>query len=278
MRWKIRWIIDADIQSCFDKFNHQVLRELLSKRINDRSIMRLINQWLKAGVVDGKSMHRNTEGTPQGNIISPLLSNIYLHYVLDQWLDKTVRPLLKGECFIVRYADDFVIGFEHQEDAKKVMHTLPKRMNKFSMTIHPEKSKLFEFVPENKSKVRTMDFLGFTHYWTKSQKGKQIIKRKTSKKGLKKSIRCLADSCRYNRHKRLKEQYQLLCSKLRGLYQYYGIRGNSIFLAKIHRQTFTLWFKWLNRRSQHNSYTIAGYKMLLKHFPLPYPKIVHWNV
>lgn len=278
MRWKIRWIIDADIQNCFDKFNHQVLRELLSKRIKDKSIMRLINQWLKAGVVDGKSMHRNTEGTPQGNIISPLLSNIYLHYVLDQWLDKTVRPLLKGECFIVRYADDFVIGFEYQDDAEKLMLTLPKRMNKFSLTIHPEKSKLFEFVPENKSKERTLDFLGFTHYWTKSQNGKFIIKRKTSKKGQKKSIKRLADSCRYNRHKRLKEQYQLLCSKLRGLYQYYGVRGNFIFLAKLYRQAFLLWFKWLNRRSQHNSYTMAGYQMLLKHFSLPKPKIIHWNV
>lgn len=133
-------------------------------------------------------------------------------------------------------------------------------------------------MPENKSKECTLNFLGFTHYWTKSQKGKLIIKRKTSKKGLKKSIKRLADSCRYNRHKRLKEQYQLLCSKLRGLYQYYGIRGNFIFLAKIYRQAFTLWHKWLNRRSQHNSYTMAGYQMLLKHFSLPKPKIIHWNV
>lgn len=278
MRWRIKWIIDADIQSCFDKFSHQTLRVLLSKRVKDKSILRLINQWLKAGVVDGKSMHRNTEGTPQGNIISPLLSNIYLHYVLDEWINKTVRPLLKGDCFIIRYADDFVLGFEYQQEAVKVMETLPKRMNKYSLTIHPEKSKLFEFVPTNKSKDRTLEFLGFTHYWTKSQQGKTVIKRKTSKKGLRKSIKNLTDSCRYNRHERLKMQYQLLCSKLRGLYQYYGIRGNYKSLAIMYEKAQLLWYKWLNRRSQHNSYTMEGYKVLLKHFTLPKPKIVHWNV
>ena len=156
------------------------------------------------------------------------------------------------------------------------MHALPKRMNKFSLTIHPEKSKLFKFVPENKSKECTLNFLGFTHYWTKSQKGKLITKRKTSKKGLKKSIKRLADSCRYNRHKRLKEQYQLLCSKLRGLYQYYGIRGNFIFLAKIYRQAFTLC--GINGSTAEVNIIVIQYQMLLKYFSLPKPKIIHWNV
>ena len=171
-----------------------------------------------------------------------------------------------------------VLGFEYQQDAEKVMETLPKRMNKYSLTIHPEKSKLFEFVPTNKSKDRTLEFLGFTHYWTKSQRGKTVIKRKTSKKGLRKSIKKLTDCCRYNRHDRLKEQYKLLSSKVRGLYQYYGIRGNFKSLATIYNKALLLWYKWLNRRSQHNSYTMEGYKMLLKHFPLPKPKIIHWKV
>ena len=277
MRYKMKWVLDADIQGCFDNFDHGILRELLSQRIKDKNIMLLINQWLGVGIVDGESMHRNRQGTPQGNVVSPLLCNIYLHYVLDEWMDKTVRPLLKGECFIVRYADDFVIGFEYGEDARRVMQTLPKRMAKYSLRIHPEKSKLMKFVPGEK-KPPTMDFLGFTHYWTKSRKGNNIIKRRTSKKGIHKAIRKIQDSCKYNRHERLKEQYELLSSKLRGLYQYYGIRGNFISIRTIYQEAIHIWLYWLNRRSQHNSYTWAGYQELLKHFILPKPKIVHWNV
>lgn len=278
MRRKMRWVLDADIQGCFDNFDHGILRELLTRRIKDKNIMRLINQWLRAGIVDGKSMQRNTKGTPQGNIISPLMCNVYMHYVLDQWMDKAIRPLLKGESFIIRYADDFVIGFEYEEDARRVMQTLPKRMGKYGLTIHPEKSHLFEFVPENTGKRSTLDFLGFTHYWTKSQRGNNIIKRRTGKKGLHKAIRKIQDSCKYNRHKRLKEQYYLLCSKLRGLYQYYGIRGNFFSIKTLYQKAIHTWLYWLNKRSQHNSYTWKGYQELLKHFVLPKPKIVHWNV
>ncbi|NOQ86718.1 MAG: group II intron reverse transcriptase/maturase [Deltaproteobacteria bacterium] len=278
MRRKMRWVLDADIQGCFDNFDHGILRELLTRRIKDKNIMRLINQWLRTGVVDGTSMQRNTKGTPQGNIISPLMCNVYMHYVLDQWMDKTIRPLLKGACFIIRYADDFVIGFEYEEDARRVMQTLPKRMGKYGLTIHPEKSHLFEFVPENTGKRSTLDFLGFTHYWTKSQKGNNIIKRRTGKKGLHKAIQKIQDSCKYNRHLRLKEQYQLLCSKLRGLYQYYGIRGNFFSIKTLYQKAIHAWLYWLNKRSRHNSYTWKGFQELLKHFVLPKPKIVHWNV
>jgi len=278
MKRRIKWVLDADIQGCFDNFDHGVLRSLLSRRIKDKGIIRLINQWLSVGVIDGESMHRNTQGTPQGNIISPLLCNIYLHYVLDEWLVKTVRPLLRGECFIVRYADDFVIGFEHFEDAQRVTGTLPKRMDKYGLTIHPDKSNQIEFVPDKKGKAPTLVFLGFTHYWTISRNGNNIIKRRICKKGLHKALKNLYDSCRYNRHERLKEQYKLLCSKLRGLYQYYGIRGNYFSLQVLYRKAFLFWFYWLNRRSQHNSYTWAGYLDLVKHFVLPKPKIVHWNV
>lgn len=278
MRWKMRWVLDADIQGCFDNFDHGILRELLTRRIKDKNIMRLINQWLRAGIVDGKSMQRNTKGTQQGNIISPLMCNVYMHYVLDRWMDKTIRPLLKGESFIIRYADDFVIGFEYEEDARRVKQTLPKRMGKYGLTVHPEKSHLFEFVPENTSKRSTLDFLGFTHYWTKSQRGNNIIKRRTGKKGLHKAIRKIQDCCKYNRHKCLKEQYRMLCSKLRGLYQYYGIRGNFFSIKTLYQKAIHTWLYWLNKRSQHNSYTWKGYQELLKHFVLPKPKIVHWNV
>lgn len=171
-----------------------------------------------------------------------------------------------------------VIGFEYEEDARRVMQTLPKRMGKYGLTIHPEKSHLFEFVPENTGKRSTLDFLGFTHYWTKSQKGNNIIKRRTGKKGLHKAIQKIQDCCKYNRHLRLKEQYQLLCSKLRELYQYYGIRGNFFSIKTLYQKAIHAWLYWLNKRSQHNSYTWKGYQDLLKHFVLPKLKIVHWNV
>ena len=278
MKRKIRWVLDADIQGCFDNFDHQILRELLGKRLKDKWLLRLINQWLKVGIVDGQTLHRNTKGTPQGNIISPLLCNIYLHYVLDEWVMQMVKPLLKGEIFIIRYADDFVIGFEYYEDAQKVMNTLPKRMAKYSLTIHPEKTKLVEFSPDGKDKAPTIDFLGFTHYWTKSKRGSAIIKRRTTSKGLRKGIKKIEDSCRYNRHEPLKKQFGQLRSKLQGLYQYYGIRSNFKALQVFYQSAIKRWYYWLNKRSQTNSYTWEGYKALLRHFALPKPRIVHTNV
>ncbi len=234
MSGRIKWILDADIQGCFDNFDHSILRELLSKRIKDRNLLRLIDLWLKAGIIDGKSLHRNTVGTPQGNIVSPLLCNVYLHYVLDEWVEKIIRPLLKGKIFIIRYADDFVIGFENEEDAIRVNKVLPKRMQRYGLTIHPEKSQLIKFVPDDKKSKPTFDFLGFTHYWAKSQKGYKVIKRRTSKKKMHKVIQNLRECCKENRHLKLKDQYKLLSSKLRGLYQYYGIRGNFLALKKMY--------------------------------------------
>ena len=278
MNRKIRYVLDADIEGCFDNFDHGILRELLTKRVKDKGILRLIDQWLKVGIVDGNAMHLNSKGTPQGNIISPLLCNVYLHYVLDQWMMETVRPLLKGEIFMVRYADDFVIGFEYQEDALKVMNTLPKRMNKYGLRIHPEKTKLVDFNPYGNGKVPTIDFLGFTHYWTKSKKGIAIIKRRTTAKGLRKGISKIEDYCKDHRHERLKVQHKKLKSKLHGLYQYHGIRSNFQALKAFYRTVHQRWFYWLNRRSQTNSYTWKGYKKLLEHFVFPRPRIIHNNV
>lgn len=278
MNRKIKYVLDADIQGCFDNFDHSVLRELLMKRVKDKGLLRLIDQWLKVGIIDGNSMHRNTKGTPQGNIISPLLCNVYLHYVLDQWIMDTVRPLLKGEIFMVRYADDFVIGFEYQEDALKVTNTLPKRMNKYGLSIHPEKTKLVDFNPYGKRKAPTIDFLGFTHYWTKSRKGIAVVKRRTTAKGLRKGIKKIEDCCRKHRHERLKDQYKKLKAKLHGLYQYYGIRSNFQALKAFYRAVKRRWYYWLNRRSQTNSYTWKGYKKLLGYFVFPPPRIVHNNV
>ena len=244
----------------------------------DKHILQLIERWLKAGVVDGKSLQISKRGTPQGNIISPLLCNVYMHYALDKWLHEIVRPLLKGEIFLIRYADDFIIGFEYAEDAHQVNNTLPKRMNKYGLTIHAEKSKLIRFSPEGKTKPRTFDFLGFTHYWSKSQRGNWVVKRKTRQKKMQAILQNIKDTCRIHKHEKLKDQSKILKSKLRGLYQYFGIRGNFVSLNRIYQITLYAWFKWLNRRSQRKSYTWKGYWELLKYFKLPKLRIIHYNV
>ena len=278
MRRKTRWILDCDIQGCFDNFDHNILLSLLNNRIKDKCIMQLVKQWLKVGIVDGKSLQISGQGTPQGNIVSPLLCNVYMHYTLDKWFHETVRPLLKGEVFLIRYADDFIIGFEYEEDALRVNKALPKRMGKFGLTVHPEKSKLIKFSPEGKTKPPTLDFLGFTHYWAKSKRGNWVVKRKTRQKKMQAIIQNLKDTCKMHRHEKLKDQSKLLKSKLRGLYQYYGIRGNFVSLNRMYQIAIYAWFKWLNRRSQRKSYTWKGYWELLKYFKLPSPRIIHHNV
>ena len=279
MRWGTNWIIDADIQGCFDNFDHTRMLEFLRKRITDRSLLRLIQNWLEAGIVDGKEVFSSERGTPQGNILSPLLCNIYLHYVLDQWIEETVKPLLKGRCFLIRYADDFVIGFSNQSDAERVMKTIPKRLMKYGLNIHPEKSRLLNFYPRSgNDKPPTFDFLGFTHYWTKSQKGRNVVKRRTREKSQHKALQNMHETCRDHRHEKVKQQYRRLKSKLQGIYNYFGIRGNYINIYTVYRHALVSWYKWLNRRSQRQSLTWQGYKDLLKQFPLPTPKVVHVNV
>ncbi len=278
MKRKIKWVLDCDIQGCFDNFDHTILLSLLSKRIKDKRLMQLIKQWLKVGVVDGESLQISKMGTPQGNIISPLLCNVYMHYALDKWMYETIRPLLKGEMFLIRYADDFIIGFEYEEDALRVNQTLSKRMGKYGLTIHPEKSKLIKFSPDGNNKPPTFDFLGFTHYWSKSQRGNWVIKRKTRQKKMQAIVQNMKDTCRIHKHEKLKDQSKILKSKLRGLYQYFGIRGNFISINRMYQIAIYAWFKWLNRRSQRKSYTWKGYWELLKYFNLPKPRIIHYNV
>jgi RNA-directed DNA polymerase len=277
MQYPLRWLIDADIKSCFDSFDHRTIMKILKKRVNDGSILKLITQWMKAGVIDGQQLFKPESGVPQGNIISPLMSNIYLHEVLDQWLEE-IRPMLKGELFYTRFADDFVIGFEKKEDAQRVYQTLPKRFQKYGLTIHPEKTRLINFTPANKGESRTFDFLGFTHYWTKSKRGFDVIKRATKCAKANRVYHSIYEYCRDNRHLRLQEQWTELCMKIRGYYAYFAIRGNYNFLQQVYQHAIQYWFKWLNRRSQYNSYTRDGYESLLKVFPLPRPRIIHKNV
>ena len=243
-----RYIIDADMKNYFGSINHQMLREFLGQRIKDGVIRKTIDKWLKAGIMEKGEGTYPKEGTPQGGSISPLLSNIYLHYVLDEWFIGQIQPLLKSKSFIIRFADDFLLGFTDKEDAKRVMEVLPKRLGKFGLTLHPEKTKLIELDRNGGQKPGIFDFLGFTHYMGKSLKGKYILKRKTSRKKLSSSIKRTNKWMKENRHKRENELIGELNQKLRGHYGYYGITFNSKKICTYYEKVKRILFYWLNRR------------------------------
>jgi group II intron reverse transcriptase/maturase len=276
----INWIIDADVSRFFDELGHDQLREFIKRRVNDGGIMRLIGKWLKAGVMaEGKLTHVE-KGSPQGGVISPLAANIYLHYVLDEWYEQEVKARLKGRSFLQRFADDFIIGCELESDARRVMEVLPKRFERYGLTIHPEKTKLVKFgKPPRKEqsgpKNGTFDFLGFTHYWAKSRRGYWVIKRKTARKRQRRTIKSLWQWCKKNRHRPLEEQYQMLCLKLRGHYQYYGIPSNYRQLEEIHQQAMKGWRYWLNRRDNQRKVKWGKFEKILTNFTLPKPRIIH---
>jgi group II intron reverse transcriptase/maturase len=281
MRMGIRWILDADIKGYFDSIRRDILREFLRKKMNDGTIIRFIGKWLNAGVLEEGKWTCSETGTPQGGVISPVLSNVFLHYVLDEWFEQEVKPRMKGRCFLIRFADDFVIGFELESDARRVMAVLPKRFARFGLTIHPTKTKLIEFGRPTRSQTSgkgkgTFDFLGFTHYWARSKRGYWVIKRKTKRKKLRVVSKAIWDWCKWNRHTPIGEQWKTLCRKLRGHYQYFGIRGNYKSMEVYYEYTERAWKNWLGRRHR-NGY--IDWETFEKHhrviFPLPKPRIVH---
>lgn len=276
----INWILDADVSGFFDNIDHRLLREFLGKRVNDGGVKRLIGKWLNAGVVDQGIWSRSEKGTPQGGVVSPLLANIFLHYVLDEWFVKDVQPRMRGRCFIVRYADDFIIGFELEQDAHRVMEVLPKRFARFGLSIHPDKTKLERFGrprKEGDSKLnKTFDFLGFTHYWSMSRRGNWIIKRKTIGKRLRRFIKSMWQWCRLNRHLPVKEQYWKLCDILRGYYQYYAVIHNSRALGAVRYHVNRAWQFWLSRRCAAGKVRWDQFEKLTSlYFPLPRHRIIH---
>jgi group II intron reverse transcriptase/maturase len=276
---KIRggWIIDADISKFFDTLNPAQLRKFLQLRVRDGVIRRLIGKWLKAGVMEEGRVTHPKSGTPQGGVISPLLSNIYLHEVLDTWVAKQVLPRLKGRAHLVRFADDFVIMCELEEDARRIMEVLPKRFAKYGLTIHPEKTQLVDFrrPPRGGRSHNTFDFLGFTHYWGKSLKGNTVVRRKTAKKRLSRSLKAINEWCKRHRHDPVREQRRQLNMKLKGHYGYYGITGNGHSLAKYLHQVKRLWRKWLNRRCRKTAMPWPRFNRLLERWPLAPVRIVH---
>ena len=276
----IQWVVDADVSGYFDNISHRLLREFVKRRVNDGGIIRLIGKWLNAGVMEEEIVTTPSKGTPQGGVISPVLANVFLHYVLDEWFVKEVRPRLSGRCFLVRYADDFIVGFESERDARRFMEVLPKRFERFELEIHPEKSKLVDFRPTGKGEKgdheKTFDFLGFTHYRGKSRKGNWIVKRKTISKRMRRFMSGIWEWCRKNRHKPIAQQHVSLTQKLRGYYQYYGIIGNYKALRQVLWWTERAWQFWLNRRTHKGKMNWEKYKRsILGKMPLPRPRIIH---
>lgn len=276
-RINVNWLLTADITGLFDNINHDRLRELLKRRVNDGGILRLIGKWLNAGVMEENRLEYPEKGTPQGGVISPLLSNIYLHYVLDDWIAREVGPRLRGRYFIIRWADDFLIGFENESDALRVKEVVPKRFDRYGLELHPEKTSLEYFAKpsgkvDSEPRRGTFDFLGFTHYWGRTRKGFAVIKKKTAGKRLRRFMKMMWSWCKEKMHDPIEEQWQTLKAKLRGYYQYFGVRCNYKPLEVVFEHTEKAWRYWLSRRSQRKEVSIA---FLRETFPLPKPRIVH---
>jgi len=272
------WVLEIDIRSFFDTLDHRHLQEILRRRVRDGVIVRMVGKWLNAGVLEKGSVTHPGQGTPQGGVVSPMLANIYLHEVLDRWFEEEVRPRLRGRAFIVRFADDAVIGFASEEDARRVMEVLPKRFARFGLTLHPEKTKLvpFQQPTDRGPEPGTFDMLGFRHYWDKSRKGGWVIKRKTASHRLSRAIQRMVAWCRGHRHDPVSKQHEMLARKLRGHYAYYGITGNFRALARVHEAVRAGWRKWLCRRSQRGSLAWDRFGALLRSvYRLPPPIVVH---
>jgi RNA-directed DNA polymerase len=279
------WLVEVDIRKFFDTLDKAQLREFLRLRVRDGVLLRLLGKWLKAGVLEEGSIQHPPTGTPQGGVISPLLANIYLHYVLDVWFEREVKPRLKGRAFLIRYADDFVMGFACEEDARRVLEVLPKRFGKYGLAIHPEKTRLLPFhrPPSRRSGTGTsvppppgtFDLLGFTHYWGRSWKGYWVIKRKTAKSRFRRALAGIAQWCRLNRHRPLAEQQQTLNQKLRGHYAYYGLTNNGKALYRFRLGVVRWWRKWLSRRDSGGPRSWAWFTGLLQRYELAPVVIVH---
>lgn len=276
------WVLEADISSFFDTLDHKNLRSFLDRRVRDGVIRKMIDKWLKAGVLEDGQLRRTPGGTPQGGVISPLLANVYLHEVLDRWFAEQVQPRMRGPAHLIRYADDFVMVFTEESDARRVMKVLAKRFAKYGLALHPEKTRLIEYGrtqgPRGGGggwKPPTFDFLGFTHYWGKSRKGTLVVKRKTARPRFARSLKRVALWCKRNRHKPIADQHRYLSAVLLGHFSYYGLTGNGRALDEYRYQLVRIWRYWLRRRSQRRSLTWDRFGRFLKRQPLPPARVVH---
>jgi len=271
-------VIDVDVRSYFDTIDHGHLRDFLDKRVRDGVIRKQIDKWLKAGVMDGREMMYPRAGTPQGGVISPLLANVFLHEVLDTWFENEVKPRLKGAAFLVRYADDFVVACSNGQDADRVMEVLPKRFGKYGLTIHPQKTRMVNFKRPREGDTKgsgSFDFLGFTHLWERSRKGRWVVKRKTAHKRLTRAVSTVGTWCKEHRHWPIRVQHAAMSRKLVGHFGYYGITGNSKSISRFRHEAIRSWRKWLDRRGQRKSMSWARFSRMLERYPLPPARAVH---
>lgn len=274
-RGKFNYIVEADIKGYFDNIDHQKLLDMLSLRIEDKIFLGLIKKWLKAGILDtdGKIIHPDT-GTPQGGIVSPILANIYLHYVLDMWFEYEIKPFCGGQAYLCRYADDFICAFQSEWAAKRFYEMLQQRLALFNLQLAEDKTHIIHFSRFQKQDKTHFEFLSFEFRWGKSRLGKTVLKRRTSRKKLRKSIADFADWCKANRSERIGVLFEDINDKLRGYYNYYGLCGNYDSLNTFYYFAKRNLFKWLNRRSQRKSYNWNGFQALIKKFKIARPRIV----
>ena len=279
---RLYWVLDIDIRKYFDSIPHAHLRRFLDQRVTDGVIRRMIDKWLKAGVVEDGHLRHTTAGSPQGGVVSPCLSNIYLHYVLDEWFETEVRRRLKGRCVLVRYADDLVMAFEHSNDAERVLAVLGKRLERYGLMLHPDKTRFVDFRPNRPDRTdhpatdgTSFDFLGFTHVWGKSRNGKNMVRQVTAKGRYARALAAVTERCRANRHQPIPTQHACLSAMMRGHYACHGMAGNGRRLRWYARQVVRIWKKWLSRRGRHGNVPWSRLTEWLKRHPLPRPRIVH---
>ncbi len=271
------WIVDVDVRKYFDTIPHQQLREVLRLRIRDGVIDRLIGKWLRAGVWEAGRVTYPEAGTPQGSVISPLLSNVYLHEVLDRWFTQQIKPQLRGKADLIRFADDFVVVCEKREEAEQVLAQVKTRFESYGLTIHPEKTRIVDFRSPRiyDAQPQTFDFLGFTHYWAKTKRGGYGVGRKTKGTKFHAALGRIGEWCKKHRHEPIKQQHADLSRQLLGHYAYYGISGNSRMLGRFWHEAKQLWHYWLKRRSRAASEGERLWRLLEERFRLPPARLVH---
>jgi RNA-directed DNA polymerase len=273
------WLLEVDIRKFFDTLDHEHLVSILQQKVQDGRVLQWIVKWLKAGVMKDGGLQRRESGTPQGGVISPLLANVYLDFVLDRWFEADVRPKLEGAARLIRYADDFVIVFETEIEARKVMAVLPKRFEKYGLTVHPDKTKLIPFHrprskrwrgPDDRPRPGTFELLGFKHFWSRNQRGTWWLRRKTASSRMTRSLKSIRAWCKLHRHDPIRDQSKILSAKLRGHFRYYGIdRGNLEALWRFSRLVFHNWYRWLSRRSQKVNHSRLYAAALANQLPPP---------
>jgi len=276
VRGEVNWILEADISSFFDSIDRKMLMEMLRERVADTSLLRLVGKCLHVGILGGEEYSEPDEGTAQGSSLSPLLGNVYLHHVLDQWFERDVLPRMQGRAHLVRYADDFVIGFEREDDAKRVMSVLGQRFERYGLHLHPDKTRLLPFgrpTQNDRKGTATFDLLGFTLYWRRTRAGSWMPSFRTRTARLRRTITAVADWCRSHRHESVKEQHAALTRRLQGHFNYFGVNGNLRSLQLLVFQVERAWRKWLSRRGQPKPLSWTRFKDLLRHLPLPRPRI-----